>query len=149
MTVENAMLAPCGLYCGVCGIRLAHAENDSVLKEKLARAYGVEPEQIACEGCLSDRCFVYCEACAIRSCAQAEELEGCHQCTEFPCERIDAFPFEVGKRTILRAVPAWKELGTELWVAQEESRYRCSKCGAKTFRGERRCRACREPLELR
>ena len=148
MTVDGALLAPCGLYCGVCGIRVAHAENDLALKEKLGRAYGFSPEQIACEGCLSEKRFAYCEACAIRSCAQAKGLAGCHECAEFPCERIDAFPFEVGKRTILRAVPARKELGTERWVEQEEARYRCPSCGAQSFRGARRCRVCKEAVAL-
>jgi hypothetical protein len=147
MTVDRALLAPCGLYCGACGIRIADAENDAALKEKLARAYGLEPRQIACEGCLSDKRFEFCAACAIRSCAQGKGLEGCFQCAEFPCERINAFPFAEARERMLRAVPLWKELGTERWVAQEEKRHRCPSCGAKSFRGARRCRVCKEPLE--
>ena len=35
------LLAPCGLYCGVCGILTAHRDNNQKFKEKLAPIYGV------------------------------------------------------------------------------------------------------------
>ena len=64
--MKRELLAPCGLYCGVCGVYMADRDGNQKLKEKLAGAYGVTPEQIACEGCLSEKRFVYCETCGIR-----------------------------------------------------------------------------------
>jgi hypothetical protein len=143
----SELLAPCGLYCGVCGIYMASRDNNRKLKEKLANAYGVTVEQIDCNGCLSDNKFVYCQACKIRDCVMGKNYEGCHQCDDFPCKFIDEFPVPVGKAVILRSIPDWRELGTEKWVAEEEKRHSCPHCGVLNFRGARRCGSCKEVLE--
>jgi len=141
------LLAPCGLYCGLCGVYVAGRDNNQKLKEKLAGAYGVAPEQVDCEGCLSDKKFVYCQVCNIRTCVMGKKYEGCHQCNEFPCKFIEDFPVPEGKKNILRSIPARRALGTEKWVEGEENRFKCSHCGFQMFRGPRRCASCKELLE--
>ena len=148
MEIKKELLAPCGLYCGVCAIMMAHRDNNQKLKERLAPAYGVSPEKISCRGCLSDEVFAYCTTCAIKSCTRQKDYEGCHQCNEFPCEHIDNFPVPVGRKVILRAIPQRREMGTEKWVEAEEKRYRCPNCGEQLFRGAKRCHHCKEAVEL-
>ena len=145
--INKDVLAPCGLYCGVCGILMAHRDNNSKFKEILAGFYGVSPDEIACKGCLSDERFKFCEECQIRSCTEGKNYEGCHQCGDFPCDLIENFPVPVGKKVILRSIPARRELGTEKWVQQEEMRYHCPQCGSELFRGAKRCRNCKEPVD--
>jgi len=149
MNVEKKWLAPCGLYCGVCGIRIADADNNQKFKERLAPVYGLKPEDLHCDGCLGDpeRIIGFCKMCHIRDCTQKKGYEGCHQCAEFPCGHIKSFPIEVGKRVIMRAIPRWRELGTERWVEEEEKRHHCPTCGERIFRGAKRCRACKEPVD--
>ncbi len=142
------LAAPCGLYCGVCAIYMAHKENNLKFKERLPQVYGVNLEDIHCEGCLSNDLFKYCQVCPIRSCAQKKGVEGCHLCGDFPCEYIDNFPVPVGKKVIFRSLPAWRERGTEKWMEAEEQRYHCPNCGYKLFRGVKRCRNCREPVDV-
>ena len=101
--MNTELLAPCGLYCGVCGVYMASRDNNQKLKEKFAVAYGVSPEQIVCRGCLSDEKFVFCKVCGIKKCVTEKDIEGCHQCEEFPCKLIDDFPVPVGKKVILRS----------------------------------------------
>jgi Protein of unknown function (DUF3795) len=146
MSVNEKLLTPCGLYCGVCAIHVAHRQNHVTLKEKLARVYGVTPEQIACEGCGSASPFGYCAVCEIAACAKERELDGCHECADFPCERVDNFPFEEGKKVMLRAVPARREMGIEAWVAAETKRYQCPSCGGPLLRGFSRCGSCKQPV---
>ena len=148
MEIQKELMAPCGLYCGVCAIRMAHQDGNQKFKERLAPLYGVTPEEICCRGCLSDEVFAYCATCAIKSCTQGRGYEGCYQCAEFPCAHIEHFPVPVGRKVILRAVPAWRELGTEKWVEAEEKRYRCPHCGEALFRGAKRCRRCKEAVDL-
>jgi Zn finger protein HypA/HybF involved in hydrogenase expression len=145
--VHKELLSPCGLYCGVCGIMMAHRDNNEKLKGKLGSFYGVSPEDIACKGCLSEERFGYCQSCAIRSCTEEKGYAGCHECTDFPCSLIDNFPEPVGKKVILRAIPTWRDLGTEKWVESEEARYVCPRCGNHLFRGARRCGSCKEPVD--
>ncbi len=35
LRVGKELLAPCGLYCGVCGVYIAHRDNNIKFKERL------------------------------------------------------------------------------------------------------------------
>ena len=162
MTETPELLSPCGLYCGVCAIRMAHHAKNRKFKERLVDVYcGKVPgkgaladcehlstDDIRCEGCLSDDRFLHCQRCEIRACCQAKGIDGCHQCDDFPCAHIDDFPMTVGKKVILRAVPHRREVGTEQWVKDETARYVCPACGHRLFRGALRCNQCKAALDL-
>ncbi len=140
------LLAPCGLYCGVCGIYYANKHGNEKLKQKLAKAYWCKPDQIACEGCLSDNKYFYCKSCKIRECVQKKGFRGCHECSEFPCEYITNYPYQLAKKFMLKSIPARKERTDAEWVAWEEQNWTCKACGAIAFRGAKRCPICKEPL---
>ena len=149
MTINKELLAPCGLYCGVCGILMADRDGNEKFKERLSTVYGLKPEHIRCQGCLAeeDKVFAYCQVCPIKSCTREKGIEGCHLCDDFPCQHIENFPMPVGKRVMLRAIPQWRAWGTDKWVAEEERRYLCPRCGYQLFRGAKRCRRCKEPVD--
>lgn len=154
--MKRNLAAPCGLYCGVCAIRIAHRDDNLKLKESLVgRFRGVLPntddltaDDIHCQGCLSDDLFLHCRQCDIRNCALEKGFSGCHQCDDFPCAHIDNFPTVVGRKVISRAIPRRRAVGTEQWIIEEETRYTCPQCGAPTFRGATRCGRCRTELAL-
>lgn len=156
METTAEFLAPCGLYCGVCGVLYATRDNNEPFLEKLLGVYqrtipGLEhlkKDDLRCEGCLSKQVSYFCRYCAIKDCTVEKGIEGCHQCTEFPCEHIHQFPMPVGKRVILRSIPCWRDYGTEEWVRKEEARYLCPECGHKLFRGARRCNRCKTAVDL-
>jgi len=145
-TQKRQLAAPCGLYCGVCAIYIAHRDDNIKFKERLTGLYGVALDELHCKGCLSDDVFLYCRVCPIKACTAEKGVEGCHECADFPCGHIEAFPLPVGKREILRSIPAWRELGTGRWMEEEERRCRCPRCGNALFRGAKRCRACGEAV---
>ncbi|MHB8158196.1 MAG: DUF3795 domain-containing protein [Desulfocucumaceae bacterium] len=146
MSIDSALLSPCGLYCGVCGVLIAHRENNQKFKEKLGTVYGVSADEISCKGCMSDEPFVFCRTCPIKTCAKEKGYVGCHECSDFPCQYINDFPVPVGKKVIQRAIPRWREVGTEKWVEEEVQRYICPECGYKLFRGAKRCRNCSQTV---
>ena len=148
MESKMELAAPCGMYCGVCGIYVANRDNNIKLKERLKGLFGVTVEQMSCQGCLSDNQFVYCRTCPIRACTIQRGLEGCHQCQDFPCQFIDAVGIPIGRKVMLRSVPARRELGTERWMEEEEKRYHCPHCGYALFRGVSRCRNCQNPVDV-
>lgn len=156
MAVNPDFLAPCGLYCGVCGVYYATRDDNAPFLEKLAGFYqsqmpeaGEIPiEELKCQGCLSDTVSLFCRVCNIKSCVAEKNISGCHECSEFPCSMIEAFPIPVGKKVILRAIPYWREHGAEKWVADEEARYLCPECNHQLFRGAKRCNRCKTPVDL-
>ena len=162
METNPDFASPCGLYCGVCAIYIAHRDGNRKLKERLVALYKGEvpgkgtlpgsenltPEDIRCGGCLSDDRFMHCRQCEIRKCTREKGFEGCHQCDEFPCRWIEDFPMAVGKKVILRAVAYRREVGTEKWMQDEEARYVCPQCGNRVFRGAVKCNRCKAPLDL-
>lgn len=148
MKINKEWLSPCGLYCGVCAILIADRDNNAKFKEKLASIYKVPVEDLSCDGCKSNKVFKYCRVCPIKSCTTKKNYEGCHQCDDFPCEHINNFIMPVGKKVMLRAIPRWREIGTENWIAEEEQRYACPHCGYALFRGAKRCRNCSEEVSI-
>jgi predicted RNA-binding Zn-ribbon protein involved in translation (DUF1610 family) len=48
----------------------------------------------------------------------------------------------------LRAIPYWRQVGTEKWVRDEEARYNCPNCGHSLFRGAKRCNRCKTDVDL-
>jgi hypothetical protein len=150
MEMNPGLLAPCGLYCGVCGVYYATRDENEKFLQKLLKVYQggipqlaqLTTEDLRCDGCLSDRVSYFCRVCAIKSCTREKGYAGCHECADFPCPHVEGFPMPVGKKVILRAIPYWREHGTEKWVRDEESRYACPGCGHRLFRGAKRCNRC-------
>jgi len=148
MSVKKEYLSPCGMYCSVCAVRAAERDNDLELKKMLAAIFGTKPEQVACDGCRSEKTFQFAKACAIRTCAGEKRLEGCYQCGDFPCDRFKTFPFEISKQQMLAALPRWKDLGSEKWVRETAKRFTCSHCGSLLHRYARVCNRCHKPTDF-
>lgn len=162
MAANPDFLAPCGLYCGVCAIYMAHQADNRKFKERLLNLYkggvpgkgtlpGSENLTLAdmqCDGCRSDNVFVFCRRCDINDCTREKGLDGCHECDAFPCRLIEAFPMAVGKKVMLRAIPHRRRVGTNRWALDEEKRYICPACGNRVFRGVVKCNRCRTELDL-
>lgn len=145
--IKKELLAPCGLYCGVCAVYIVHSSNDNELKERLLpifKKWGAKSiEDITCTGCLSDDIvFPFCQTCSIKSCIKEKNLEGCHQCNDFPCDIINNWPSPEGKQIILKEIQSWREMGTEKWVESVENRYKCPECGNSIYRGATQCFRC-------
>ncbi|MFW9989459.1 MAG: DUF3795 domain-containing protein, partial [Candidatus Odinarchaeota archaeon] len=87
--IRKELLSPCGLYCGVCAVYLAHISNDNDFKRNLFpifKKWGANTiEDIACTGCLSDDIiFPFCQTCSIKNCVKDKNIESCCQCDGFP-----------------------------------------------------------------
>ena len=150
--INKALLAPCGLYCGVCAKYIAHKDNNIKFKDRLVNVYkplAESVDDIKCSGCLSNGIvFDYCPSCLIKSCVKENDLEGCYQCNDWPCKSVERFPLPVGKKVIMRSIPQRRELGTEKWVESEEKRYHCPECGNPLFRGVKRCNNCKISVDV-
>lgn len=151
-------MAPCGLYCGSCGVYIATRDNNEKFKTVMANLYGTRPEETACLGCMQphppEKIYASCSLCPIRNCIQSKGYYSCHQCRDWPCDYIENFGFATGRRVMKRTIPLWRakvaehgdEQGSVEWARAECERYHCPHCGQPLFRGARRCRACKKDV---
>jgi hypothetical protein len=152
------LMAPCGLYCGVCGVYIATRDRNEKFRAVMGKLYGTRPEATECLGCMQpdppDRLYGFCKQCAIRDCIRSRGFYACHQCADWPCSLIENFVFATGVRVMKRAIPLWQEKAAQLgheegsieWARSECQRYHCPWCGEPLFRGAQRCRACKRPV---
>ena len=153
---NKEIMAPCGLYCGVCGVYIATRDNNEKFKAILGKLYGTKPEETECLGCMQsdppEKLYAYCKECKIRACVRKKDFYSCHQCDEWPCELISNFGIATGRRVMERTIPIWREkvadygdeTGSLEWARSECKRYHCSSCGNPLFRGAQTCRKCKK-----
>ena len=106
------LMAPCGLYCGSCGIYIATRDGNEKFRAIMANLYGMKPEETECLGCMQPeppkkRCK-FCDICKIRDCVKSKGFYSCHQCRDWPCEMIDNFGFATGVRVMKQTIPLWR-----------------------------------------
>ncbi|MGC1404967.1 MAG: DUF3795 domain-containing protein [Thermodesulfobacteriota bacterium] len=152
------LMAPCGLYCGACGVYISNRDGNEKFKAVMGNLYGTKPEETECLGCMQPdspkKIYKFCGTCPIRDCVRSKSYYSCHQCAEWPCSKTENFGFATGKRVMKRTIPVWRakvaELGHEKgsveWARQELERYHCPNCGNPLFRGAQQCRACKKPV---
>ena len=152
------LMAPCGLYCGVCGIYIATRDGNEKFKATMGNLYGTPPKETECLGCMQsdppEKLYGYCQSCDIRECVKAKGYYSCHQCREWPCRHIENFRLATGKRVMIRTIPIWRakveeqgdEKGSIEWARLECERYHCPSCGKPLFRGAQRCWACKKSV---
>ncbi|MCP4752057.1 MAG: DUF3795 domain-containing protein [Proteobacteria bacterium] len=152
------LMAPCGLYCGACGIYIATRDNNEKFRGVMAGLYGTKPEETECLGCMqtnpTKNMYGWCEQCNMRNCVKEKGYYSCHQCQDWPCEMTENFGFATGVNVMKKTIPLWREKvaehgdeeGSVEWARAECGRYHCSSCGEPLFRGAQSCRACKKPV---
>ena len=146
--MDDKLLAPCGIYCGICPIYIAGKENHTGMKEILASNLNTSANEIRCDGCFSAEPFVNCADCTVRNCIIERDIEGCFACNDFPCRTIEDMEDATGKKVILRSVPLLQKLGPANFIEEEQKHYLCPYCGYQLFMGAQRCRNCGNKVDL-
>ncbi len=132
MKFDIKMLAYCGLYCEQCSARVAFAEQDLKHVEHISAKYKRERSKLSdydCGGC-KGRCI--CGSCKIKDCASVKNIESCADCSDFPCELLEAFgndgaPHHHQALENLRCI---RENGTEAWFTNLKPALQC-RCGKR------------------
>lgn len=96
--MKNELYAPCGLYCGVCGVYMASCDNNQKLKDKFAKTYNVKSEQIACKGCLSEEIFFSVKYVVSEHVLQKRVLRGLIVVMSSLANRLMNSQYRLGKR---------------------------------------------------
>ncbi|HWR52000.1 MAG TPA: DUF3795 domain-containing protein [Bryobacteraceae bacterium] len=130
-----SLLGACGLYCGAC--------------PHLAGAASADPEIQGCQGCRGDsECMhPWCAECGIRDCADEKGYLHCGECSDFPCERLEAFRRD-GKphhADITNNLLRINEAGSAQWLAEQKERWTCI-CGTSFSWYQGLCYSCGETV---
>jgi len=125
----SAMIAPCGMNCGLC---IGH------LREK-NRCPG-------CNGGDADK-PKYCVVCRIRHCDQrgVREQKLCFRCATFPCARIRQMDRRYRTKyglSIIENLESIRELGLREFIAREKDRWKCPECGGVVCVHRKNCIYC-------
>ncbi len=66
---DERLLAPCGFYCGACGVYIATRDHSEKFKAILGKLYGSKPEKTTCKGCIQrdppELLYGFCTTCPI------------------------------------------------------------------------------------
>ena len=146
---DTTLAGACGLYCGACGIHRMYKDRDTERLDLAAReAFHCQPEEIRCEGCRGPLDHHWGPECQILACTQGRGITFCHECADFPCD--DLFAFSADRRDIpLSNLRRLAEVGLEVWLAEQEARWRCPACGKPVDIYSETCRACGAELPRR
>jgi hypothetical protein len=131
----------CGLFCGACE-NLLVSEKGEV--EKAAKEWNVEPEDINCFGCKSEKNAICCIDCDFKKCCESKNIDFCFQCKNFPCLKLiefknDKYPHH---SIVLKNLASLNEKGLKEWLIIQKNRWSCSKCGIRFTWYDEQCKKC-------
>lgn len=150
---DQRLAGICGIYCGNCPAFLAPRQGDEAEMAGLAQANNMAPHEVGCDGCLSDRLMPECQECrhGFRACAKKHAVTWCHECSEFPCQRLEDFR-EIHQRNgvshhrqVISELQRMKDMGCKAWLEMKASQCACPSCGRVLYWFERECQSCGHP----
>jgi len=119
------LTAPCGLACFACPVYKDNITDE--LAQQTAEMFGMNPKDVACEGCRSENGPSFMKVmgiesgCPVKKCADSKGLHNCSECSVFPCEKLmpvadksDMFPHNTKLYNLCRI----KLLGLEKWAGE-------------------------------
>lgn len=129
-TIDNAMLAPCGMNCIVCYKHVAIRKRGN-----------------PCEGCLNGDLGKpeHCRKCNIKSCAQQKGFVHCFECINFPCKLLKNLEKSYNKRygtSLVENSNTAQAKGISMFLEQDCQKWTCIKCGGAFSLHDGACSDC-------
>lgn len=134
MTVMNP-IAACGINCTTC--------------------YAYQRKKNVCSGCRADTDskLYHCSVCKIANCDLLKETKSglCFECSKFPCARLK----QIDKRyrlkyntSLVNDLKRLQQIGLEQYLLDENTRWKCKRCGSWLCIHNSNCPTCGENLKL-
>jgi len=134
----------CGLFCEACDIY--QSLHNGTLKALAAR-WRMNPGDVACDGCRTERRSLESRQCFIRKCCLERGLDNCGECADFPCRTLRDF---AGGRAPHRSLALencafFREVGRFEWYHIQKQKWTCT-CGRPFSWYQTKCTACGRDL---
>ncbi len=143
---DLTIAAPCGLYCGSCGIFRTYFDRNRRKAEEYSRAMKCKPGDIKCSGCRVDGAFCWSTNCHFKECTGKRGIGFCYECKDFPCEKLDEFAESAPHhRDIIANLERMKIVGWRKWLSEQDEKWRCEVCRAKLEYYDVSCPVCDTP----
>ncbi len=128
---RQELIAPCGMNCGICIGYFGYAKNGRKRKDIY-------------EGCrIKDKnCAFIKKQCEKLS---KKEVEYCFECEDFPCENLEKLDKRYQEKydmSMIKNLEFIKENGINLFLKQQEEKYKCPNCGGVICVHNKKCYNC-------
>ena len=122
MHMDEQLIAPCGMNCGVCVSYLA-MQND-LKKKGYYKKY--------CPGCQprGENCTYMKSSCSLLGDGL---VRFCHECGQFPCDRLKRLDHRYRTKyhmSMIDNLRFIREKGMPAFLAKEQEKWRCPDCGS-------------------
>jgi hypothetical protein len=132
--MEERLIAPCGMNCGICSAYLAWSHGVPRQRGKTIHCTGCRPRDKKCA-------FIKRECPLLLN----RSIEFCLECSNFPClrlKRLDERYRNKYKMSMIENLHQIKEDGMEAFLAAQRAKYRCVRCGGVVCVHNGRCYDC-------
>ncbi|MHB8107342.1 MAG: DUF3795 domain-containing protein [Candidatus Cryosericum sp.] len=126
--ITAPMIAPCGMDCGICSAYLRERDR--------------------CVGCIANGKPKqhHCDVCSIKLCAErAQDATFCFDCAKYPCRRLKQLDLRYRTKygmSMIENLGHIRDLGLDVFVDNENSRWACPNCGRLICVHNRQCYTC-------
>lgn len=114
--MENFLIAPCGMNCGIC---IAHLREKNI-----------------CPGCRREDKHKpnHCVNCSIKNCIELLKSDSgfCYNCNKYPCKRLKQLDKRYRlkyKMSMIENLENIRKLGLDAFIFAERERWKCATCG--------------------
>jgi hypothetical protein len=120
--MEEILIAPCGMNCGICSAYLA--DKYDLKKQGINKGY--------CSGCRprAKNCAFMKKSCELLG---KGKVQFCFECIDFPCahlERLDKRYSTKYHMSMIDNLNYIKEHGMKKFLKQQNDKWQCPDCGA-------------------
>lgn len=119
--MDEQLIAPCGMNCGVCSGYLAMKNDVKAQGMKMGYCAGCRPRDKKC-AFLKKRCDLLMEG----------RVEFCHECDDFPCEHLEHLDKRyraLYRMSMIENLEYLREYGMPELLRREEEKWKCPECG--------------------
>jgi hypothetical protein len=136
MEMDQQLIAPCGMYCGLCSSYLAYLHQVPRQRGKFTYCAGCRPRGKPC-AFLKRRCE------RLRS----HTVQYCFECPDYPCQRLEHVAERYRTKyglDFLQNLALVQTQGEDALLAALHERYACERCGGLRSVHSGKCFACDE-----
>jgi len=120
MNLNEELIGPCGMNCGLCSSYQAFLHNIPKKRGKVSYCSGCRPRNKECS-------FIKKKCTLIKN----NEIDFCYKCLEFPCDNLKGIVkgYKKYNYNIIDNLLFIKDKGLKEFIVKEINQYKCPVCG--------------------